>query len=239
MATTYNYSITQNQAVLRAFRLLGLYNDDSPPPSTDVANAVMALNLMLKEWMTKNFNLWCYSTISFPTVSGQTSYTLGPAGTISVYKPLRIPDARIQLSGSGTYPLEIKLTELSRQEYDLLGVKTQPGTPNSYYYDPQLLNGILNLYLTPNATVNTVILDVQRPIADVLNSTDNFDLPIEWNNAICYGLANELMFEYDVVEGKADRISARANQALNDMLNFDQEDASIFFTPDYRGGKRG
>jgi hypothetical protein len=234
--TSYTYSIPRDTLIQAAFRLLGQFNDDTPPPQTDINNAAQALNLMIKQWMSKNYPLWCVTDVPFVVVQGQTSYLCGPTSPtpgLSTFRPLRVPLARIRYANTDPQ-LEVPLIQLSRQEYLLMGQKTAQGTPNSYYYDPQLGNGVLYLFLTPDAEPDTVIMTCQRPIADVLNSTDNFDFPIEWLNALKYGLASELITEYYVPEAVASRIERRADSYLNDMLNWDQEEAPTFFQPDMR-----
>ena len=234
---TYNYSIQRDAQIQASFRLLGRFNDDSPPPQSALNNGAQALNLMIKMWMTKNYPLWCVTDVPITVVQGLTSYQLGPGAAYSPFRPLRIPMARLQYVNQAP-PLEVPLVQLSRQEYDQLGTKTQQGTPNSYYYDPQLTNGVLYLYLTPDANPNVVIITCQRPIADVLNSTDNFDFPDEWMNALKFGLAVELLTEYFVPDTVAARLERRADAYLQDMLNWDQEEAPTFFTPDFRGSRR-
>lgn len=237
MATSgsYTYSINQGQLLAAAFSVMGVFDDDSPAPPSAIATASMALNLMIKQWMTKNYNLWCVTDVSFPVVAGQVQYPLGPGTpSYSTFRPLRIPLAQIQYDNTAPYPLQVPLIELSRQEYNGLGQKTAPGIPNSYYYDPQTGQGILSLYLTPSTTPNTIILTCQRPIQDMINSTDDFDFPIEWLNPLKFGLAAELVFDFDVPVDKADRITAKATKYLDDMCNWDQEDASTFFTADMR-----
>lgn len=243
-ANTYTYSINQQSLIQAAFRLIGQFNDDTPPPQTDLANAAQALNLMIKYWMSKNYPLWCVTDLSFTTVQGQTSYLIGPGSPtagLTAYRVLRIPMARVQYTSPSQYPLQVPLILLSRQEYDQLGQKGAQGVPNSYYYDPQLANGVLYLYLTPGRDQNTVILTCQRPIADVIGSTSSFDFPIEWLNALKWGLAEQLLPEYFVPEQVAARVERNANRYLEDMLNWDQEEAATFFTPDRRGhgGGRG
>jgi hypothetical protein len=236
---TYTFSVNQQALILAAFRLIGQFNDDSPPPQSDLTNAGQALNMMIKYWMSKNYPLWCVTDLSFTVVQGQNQYLIGPdspTAGLQAYRVLRIPTARIQYVNSGSPPLEAPLIQLSRQEYDQMGQKSAQGTPNSYYYDPQLNNGILNLYLAPDAVQNIVILTCQRPIADALNSTDSFDFPIEWMNALKWGLAEQLIPEYFVPENIAARVERNANRYLEEMLDWDQEEASTFFTPDRRGG---
>lgn len=242
MAQTFTFSVNQQTLIQAAFRLIGQFNDDSPAPQTDLNNAAQALNLMIKYWMSKNYPLWCVTDLSFTVVQGQIQYLIGPTSPtpgLQAYRVLRIPMARIQYANtSGNFPLEVPLIQLSRQEYDQLGQKTAQGTPNSYYYDPQLNNGVLSLYLAPDINPNVVILTCQRPIADVINSTDDFDFPIEWLNALKWGLAEQLLPEYFVPEAIASRVERNAQKYLEDNLNFDQEEAATFFTPDYRGGTR-
>lgn len=239
---TYTYSLNQQTLINAAFRLIGQFNDDTPPPQTDLNNAAQALNLMIKYWMSKNYPLWCVTDLSFTVVQGQIQYLIGPGSPtagLQAYRVLRIPMARIQYVQSGPFPLEVPLIQLSRQEYDQMGQKSAQGTPNSYYYDPQLNNGILNLYLAPDSIPNIVILTCQRPLADVINSTDSFDFPIEWTNALKWGLAEQLIPEYFVPEAVAARVERNANRYLEDMLNWDQEEAATFFTPDRRGASSG
>lgn len=234
---TYDYSIPRDTLIQAAFRLLGRFNDDSPPPPSDINNAAQALNLMIKMWMSKNYPLWCVTDVPFTVIQGQTQYLLGPGAAFSAFRPLRIPMARLRYVNQAPV-LEVPLVQLSRQEYDNLGTKTQQGTPNSYYYDPQLNNGVLSLYLTPDDNPNIVIITCQRPLADALNSTDAFDFPNEWLNALKFGLAIELLTEYFVPENVATRLERRATMYLEGMLNWDQEESATFFTPDFRGAKR-
>lgn len=239
---TYTFTVNQQTLIQAAFRLIGQFNDDTPPPQTDLDNAAQALNMMIKYWMSKNYPLWCVTDLSFTVVQGQIQYEIGPNSAtpgLNAYKVLRIPMARIQYVQSGPFPLEVPLIQLSRQEYDQMGQKSAQGTPNSYYYNPQAYNGILNLYLAPDAVSNIVILTCQRPIADALNSGDAFDFPIEWTNALKWGLAEQLLPEYFVPEAVAARVERNANRYLEDMLNWDQEEASTFFTPDRRGFSSG
>jgi hypothetical protein len=235
MATsgTYTYSIQRDTLIQATFRLMGVFNDDAPPPSSDINNAAQALNLMIKDWMSRGYPLWTVTDVTLPLVVGQTQYLCGPGNVSTPFRPLRLTYARLHYTTSG---LEVPLIQLSRQEYDMLGNKTNAGTPNSYYYDPQTTNGILSLYLPVDSSnqPNTVIITCQRPIQDMTSFDNDFDFPIEWLNAIKYGLAAELSLEYDIPPQKSQMLIGRAEKHLNDMLDWSQEEASTFFTPDSR-----
>ena len=232
--STYTYSINLNQLIFASFRLLGVFNDDLPPPQTDITNATQTLNLMIKQWMSDGYPLWCVQDMVIPITANTQSYTIGPTGTFIGNRPLRVVDARLNYVATG---LDVPLQKLSRQEYNMLGNKTLPGVINSYYYDPQLTNGVLYTYLeSDTATMpgNNIILTVQRPIDDMINPSDNFDFPIESLNALKWGLADEMLSDYDVPPVKADRVTAKAMMYKEKILDWSQEDASTFFTVDTR-----
>ncbi len=232
---SYTYSIQCQDLIYAAFRTIGVFNDDDPVPTTDYANALQALNLMIKQYMSEGKPLWCIEDISIPFEEGLGSIynpiILGTGLYGVLWKPLKCDYARLLDNTSNN---EIPLQELSRQEYNMLGTKTDTGTPNSYMWDPQTTYVNVSIYVTPdtyNATNVDLIMTVQRPLADMVNPTDTFDFPIECLNTIKWGLASELCIEYDVPKEKAELIAARAEKYKANMFDFSQEEASIFFTP--------
>ena len=236
MATSgsYTYSVTRDTLILSAFRVIGVFNDDSAPPATDLSNAVQALNLMLKEMIAEGYPLWCVSDVVIPLTTS-TTYTLGPTGSVVGFRPLRVIYGRLRYP---TTNLDVPLIQLSRQEYNVLGNKLSPGVPNSYYYDPQTYNGVLSLYLTPQSILSgdNVTLTCQRPLQDMLNSTDDFDFPIEWLNSIKYGLATELAMEYDIAPQKLQLIAQKWDVSKRKLFDWSVEEAGTFFTPNTLAG---
>lgn len=233
MATsgTFTYSINRDTLIKSAFRTLGVFNDDSTPPVTDMSNSAQALNLMIKAWHTEGYPLWCVDTITLPLATGQTVYSIGPGGLINTYRPLRVTDGRI------VYPsgVEVPLTQISKQEYNALSNKGSTGVPNSFYYDPQLNLG--NLYVwcpaTADLLTSTVKLTVQRPLMDMTSPTDDFDFPVEALSALKFGLASELVMEYDIPTAKAQIIIAKAESLKDKLFDSSVEEASTFFSPNF------
>ena len=228
----YTYTINRDTLIASAFRTLGVFNDDSPAPATDIANAAQALNLMIKQWMSEGYLIWCVQDITVPFSTGKITYTLGPTGDVVTFRPLQIDFARLSYANG----IDVPLVQLSRQEYNMLSLKTSQGTPNSYYYDKQLTNGDLSLYLSPDITqlANTVKVTAKRPLMDMSSSTTDFDFPVEALNALKNGLASELINEYDIPERKADRIMMKAERLKQALFDSSQEDASIFFSVNNR-----
>lgn len=227
---TYTFTTTRNELIESAFRLIGVFGTGEPPATADYTNASQALNFMIKSWMKKDILLWTVQNIAFPTVVGQTNYLLGTGGVTTIpaitYRPLRIIEAYIKDSSGN----DVTLNPISRQEYLQYGNKISQGVPNSYYYDKQLTTGVIYVYTTASDTTHNIHLAVQRPLQDMTNSTDNFDFPIEWVEAIKYGLATRLSREYGYSTVDRESLKQEAEQYLEDAVSWDQEDTSVYFT---------
>ena len=68
-------------------------------------------------------------------------------------------------------------------------------------------------------------------LSDDLDSTaDEPEFPIEWGNALIFQLAHDICGEYGVTEARQARLYLIAQKKLNDLLDYDQENASVVFT---------
>jgi len=237
MATsgTTTFTVTASDIINGAFRITGAFGASDVIPTEDFNNALQALNIMIKSWMTKGYELWTIKELTLPLVAGTTSYQIGPTatgtGALITDRPLRIYYAFLRTDASKT---DVVLQIISRQEYEQLGAKGNQGVVNSIFYDPQLDNGVLYVYTTPADATKTIHLFVQRPIQDMSASTDNFDFPQEWFQALKWGLASEIGMEYGVPPEVMNRIDARAIAYAGEMSAWSQEEASMFFTMDMR-----
>lgn len=236
MSTTY--SITRDQLITKALIKQGWLDYTAPAPATKVTQMADSLNIMIKAWASEEIKLWCVEQLSLPLVAGQLSYTIGPTGAnLTANRPLRITDCNLRMNSTPTMPNDIPLQRLSRQEYVMLGSKLSQGTPNSFYYDPQLGNGVLYLYLTPaayDATNNLVKIWSNRQVLDMSSGTATFDFPQEWYQALLWGLADETSLDNQIPEEVADRIAARAKKFKDALEDWDREDASVYMQPDVR-----
>lgn len=151
-------------------------------------------------------------------------------------KPLKVIQGWLR-NTSVTPNIDIPVQMLSRQEYNLLGSKSATGQVNSIWYDPRETHGELHVYLTPNATVaaNYVLYVVgQKPIGDILLSTDIPNFPTEWMQALIWGLADELAIEYGSHVNLRQEIMMKAEKYKNDLMDWDVENTSTYFQVDTR-----
>lgn len=233
---TTSFTVNRDQIINSALRLQGWLDYTQTADATKISNMAEALQIMLKAWSTQGMKIFTVQEIVLPLVTGKTSYTIGPSGDLAVDRPLRIANAFIRTFSTAPNTADTTLNPLSRQEWVMLGNKTATGTPNSFYYDAQIPNGVLYLYVTPDSIASgmTVHLWRQRLVSDINNANDNFDFPQEWFQALRWGLAAETALENQCPTETIAIIEGKAKLYIDQMVNWDQEDTSVFFQVDVR-----
>lgn len=158
---------------------------------------------------------------------------------ITTDKPLKIVQAWLR-NVSVTPNIDTPLMLLSRHEYNILGSKLSTGQVNSIFYDAHATYGEVYTFLTPDATIATnyqLYVVGQKPLNDILLSTDIPDFPNEWMQALVWGLADELAIEYGCHINVRQEINAKATTYRDMLEGWDTETTSTFFTLDQRATK--
>lgn len=240
MATsgTTTFSVTRNDVIESSLRLLGVLEEGAQPTANAIENASMVLNMMLKDWMTDGIKFWTVKELTLPLVTNQTAYTIGPSSSYDLNndKPLRIIQAFLR-NMSVSPPVDLPMTILSEQEYNILGSKFSTGTINSVFYKPWVDYGTVKVFLTPNSdTVSDYDLHLtyQRPIQDITAANQTFDFPSEWYQSLRWGLASELAADYGLPLDRLAGVIQRAEQYKQRLMAWDVENTSTFFQPDMR-----
>lgn len=155
--------------------------------------------------------------------------------TTKIDRPLRIIEAFTRDSSDNDIPLDI----VGLNEYADQADKTTDGRPNIISYDPQLTNGILRIWPQSDDVTRSIEIWYHRPFEDFDAGSDNPDFPQEWYHALVYGLASMFADAYSLHPAKASRIARRAEKYKEEVLDFDDEQGSIFFAPDFNWKGRG
>ena len=228
-----NYSLSRDQVINAALRVLGVIGAGDTPSPTDYDNCAQALNLYIKQLQTKGLPLWKLEEVLVPVVQGQKVYEIGPTGPDVISdKPLRVVMAFIRNDSTQN---DTTLMVISRQEYMQQGYKPAQGIPKQIYYDPKINSGLLYVYDTSSQTGGyTIHLQCQMPISDTLTPSNTPEFPSEWFNTLKFGLADQLALEYGVPAGVRAELAQRAMKYEEVMTDWSQEEASTLFMPSYR-----
>lgn len=237
-SNSYSFTVSASDIVNAALRTLQVIDQQATANSYDLTFGIQALNLLLKSFATQGLPLWAIEWIQVPMVASQTSYTIGPGGNVNLsYRPTRLFSAFLRTTSSNT---DVTLLVISRQEYEILGSKLDTSIPNQVYYDNQLALPVAYFFNVPVDNSTVAWLSMQRPLQDIVNTTDNFDVPQEWFMFLKWALAEELLLEYSVPSSVSQLVLRQAERYREQAFNMSQEEASVYFSVDpnayyYRG----
>lgn len=241
LSGTTNYSATRDDVIKRALRIIGAIGQGETPSTTAFTEAARALNDLVKEWQADGMQMWKYTLSSAITyVNGTRTYNIGTGATLNQVAPLKIVQAfNRNTSTNADQPMLI----VSQQEYRMLGNKLGTGTPNQLYYFPPgppaaEMVGVITVYPVPDSnaasTLNLYVVGMY-PIDDFNASTDLADFPSFYYNALCWGLADQLSYEYGVPFAQQSMITKKAQEHLDKAHGYDREEGSVFLQPDWQG----
>ncbi len=246
---TSSFTVSRDELIESSLRVIGVLQESDPPNATQIRQANIALNMLLKNMQSNGLQLWTYQLIQIPMVVGQTAYTIGPVGAdVTTTRPLRLFDGsfiRDTTSDTPSCQFDTPLRFISRLEYLQYGNKAIQAIPNSIYYQPWIDDsggttspstgyGTLFVYTTSSTTQRTIYANFQRPIYDISTATQEFDLPQEWFRCLKFMLAGDLGLEYPQVDRDRAKEVREYGRALQEELqDWSTETAAVTFQPDY------
>jgi len=215
------YNPNRDAVIRRALRIVGAYQANSTPKPEQLTDAQEVLNMMLKAWQIDGL-VWLREFITISLVAGQRYYLIGPNSSDTVVdevgdpfteRPFRILSATRKFGTS-----EVTMTMLTRQEYTELSNKDSQGSVVNLYYDAQLNDGKLYVWPTSSNSTDQIITTIERSIEDIVADTNNFDLPVEWMEAVSYGLAYRIAPEYGMVGTEREQLGKEAASSKENIL---------------------
>lgn len=162
--------------------------------------------------------------------SGGTDYLVG--GYVYYYTILAPRLSRIY-AGYVRSPqgFDTPVRVITRDEYNLFGVKTTPGQTVQVFYDMGWPTATLRVYPTTNVSGYLLFLEGMYPFQVFTEPSDMPDFPEEWINAIVYGLAEEIAFRYGMDEKRLAVVAQKAKYWRDMALGMSQEN-SIYMQPE-------
>ena len=165
-------------------------------------------------------------TIQDSLPSGASSGNRVYAYTRRAFRPQKILYAHRRDSSGLDTPVDI----IGENEYRNLSNKAATGPVNQVWYNPYLNAGVLSVWPTHSPDTDKLILVAQYLVDDLDESTDVPAFPIEWGEALIWGLAAELGPEYGLTDTQIARNYQIAGAKFNMVLDYDDENASVEFT---------
>lgn len=179
---TYSFSLSNGEFVLDAYERCGIMAPQLEQKHFFTARRQM--NLMLSsEWSVRGINLWKVELISQLLTQGTATYTLPT-------RVLMMLDAYRSTNQGLSTQTDIFISPISRDDYAAYPQKQTQGPPNQYWFD-RLTTPTVTLYPVPdnggpyylNYYAWVQVQDSNLP------SGSTPDIPLQWYDAACAGLA--------------------------------------------------
>ncbi len=166
-------------------------------------------------------------TLAAPLPSQATSGAYAASYASALVRPLRVPAGRLVfLQAQAAQLIEVPLMPMSRLYYASVPDKYVPGTVTQYFFDPQMGQGLMNVWPAPSSSATVLRFTAQLPIQDIGNSPNIAQLPQEWIACLRFNLAKELALEYDCPAPRLQAIAAMAAEKFAMAAAWDREPES-------------
>jgi hypothetical protein len=181
---------TARDIITRALQRVGVLTKGESPSGDEAVDGLTMLNSLLSSWSNDSLLIYARTAESFPLVSGQATYTIGPTGDFNTTRPLQILTAFTRI-GSIDYDISI----ISDEAFDGITQKNiSSSIPDVLVYETSFPLGKIKIYPVPTAGdlhIRSEKLLTQFPALDT-----DVELPPGWDRALIYNLALELAGEY-------------------------------------------
>ena len=157
------------------------------------------------------------------------SYT---ASTDRVARPIRVVHADL-LNVTDATSNEIDIVD--RQTYFNLPSRTEEGSINVLYHDPELSAGQIYFWPRFQSGDDVIEFTFQRPFMDFDSASDNPDCPQEFYLALTLGLASLLGPKYGIDLKERQMLMVEAKLYRDEALSTIYAEGSIYIQPEHRG----
>lgn len=181
----YDFNSTRNEIIERAYRIIGKLAPGETLPGEMMTQAIIALNSLVKSWQSKHVFLWTLRDFTQTLSANVSSYSLA-ASDPPVYA---IDKAFIRIDN-----IDTRLDVASWRQYWDITNKAAPGDPTVVALNTQITP---TLYVWPVPTqTRTIYFTAIVKLKDFDTANGNPDFPVRYLDALTFGLAHALSFEY-------------------------------------------
>jgi hypothetical protein len=123
---------------------------------------------------------------------------------------------------------DVTVRLIGREEYSALNRKSSSGPVTQICHDRQLVSKIL-VWPVKGTDTDKLVLIVDRIIEDFDTVADTPDFPVEWLNALMWGLSAELANTYGLPISERQWLKASAVNEFESANTFDIDDSTVRF----------
>ena len=179
MATsgTKTWTLYVDEVIDEAMSRIG----SEPITGNEAKGARRSLNIMMRDWANRGFQLWTIDEATQTVTEGTANYTLDTY-TIGVTEAVI---SRTENSVRTDFQME----RINREDYLNIPVKSTKGRPSQYFLDMQRAAPVVYLYPTPDNSTDVFRYKRRNRIEDITASTESIDIPDRFLPSAVSGLS--------------------------------------------------
>jgi hypothetical protein len=188
------------------------------------------LNEMLDSWSVSRLYVYQLKEESFPLVTGQAVYMIGPGGDFVTQRPTSIESMFVR-AGIMDYTVQ----QINNDAYSAITVKNLgTGYPEFYYYNPKMPAGELNLWPSPIAGT-TLFIQSPQQLQQFPDLTTDIALPPGYAEPMRHALIIRLAEEWKMPVSQT-----MAELATSSVARLQTMNSSVpVLRPEFSNGKSG
>lgn len=190
-----------------SFQLLNVFLPGESVPLADANAALTFLNLMIGGWAQQRGTIPVVAREVFAMIADKggpsNPYTIGVGGNLNTARPpvqRSVEGVGLLLNPGTDSETEVPYTMLTNDAWEAIQVKNLANSQfTAALYKPTYANGLGSLFLwpVPNVTTNSLVLYIQKQIAQFADlQTTSYDFPEGYDEALIYNLARRLQVPY-------------------------------------------
>lgn len=217
-ASEYDFNVTRNEIIERAYRIIGKFSLGDVLSAEMYQQGIIALNSMIKSWQSKHVFLWTLKEFTQTLTAGQASYSLASTDP-AVYA---IDRAYLRINNIDN-PCDVA----SYRQYVDIPDKTSPGDPTIVALNGQI-TPTLYVWPVPQQTRTLYYTGIVK-LKDFDTAAGNADFPVRYLEAITFGLAHKLSFEYGLPVQQQREIERQYQSEFGEAKSGERERAEYEF----------
>lgn len=229
--------------ITQAYRDLGVLRQNETPSAFLAQDGLARLNQLIDSWGAMTQTMRFVSRQTFPIVSNQETYTIGPGGDIDIPQaPQSLYGAGLLLNGSAPQPVELVRGMLTDDGYQQISIKDLSNTLfTNLYYRPTYSAGLATIVLWPVPTDNTnsIVLYLRDMLAPFANLDTEFPIPYGYADALEYNLALRLARPNAVATASIPDIVDLASATLTTLKRSNVRITDLPLDPAWTHSRRG
>lgn len=220
MTATYDFSMTRNQIIRRALRIIGELKEDGEPTGDQMISGSIALESLVKWLQAEGLQLWTIDERELTLVIGQGTYdtTDGLGTDMLVVMHCRIWDSdnRAVMTGlvdDSVFRSVSEPTKTGRPEMVMVELRQSPQ---------------ISFWPVPDQAY-TWQYRVVRKLADFDSALGTPEMPQRWFDPLVYSLAANLADEKQLPLEERAYLQAKAQKMREIASNLDNDPSDAFY----------